>query len=290
MFERYTEIARRCIFFARYEAGVLGTSTITLECLLLGILREDKRVAMRLPLGAVEAIRKKVEEMAGPRGERVPMSVDLPISMEMTRALAQAAEECEKLNHMLIDAPHLVLGLLREESSLAAELLRKYGINYEQYREIVSERNTASAIQELSQLVNTAAARLYGYSDEYGDERLYSKPWTKKEALGHLIDCAILHQQWVTGAVMESALQAAGYADDEAVAVQHYAEFPWADTLDLWVSLNRLLIHVLSHVPEEKLDVQCRIGSAKPVSLKRLIEAYVEYSRDIVGRILARLD
>ncbi|MFZ0862910.1 MAG: Clp protease N-terminal domain-containing protein [Candidatus Sulfotelmatobacter sp.] len=44
MFERYTEIARRVIFFARYEASQFGSPYIETEHLLLGLLREDSRV------------------------------------------------------------------------------------------------------------------------------------------------------------------------------------------------------------------------------------------------------
>jgi len=54
--------------------------------------------------------------------------------------------------------------------------------------------------------------------------------------------------------------------------------------------LNRLLIHVLLRVPENKLSVPCRIGIAAPVSLAKLVDAYIEHYQDILGQILARLD
>jgi hypothetical protein len=49
------------------------------------------------------------------------------------------------------------------------------------------------------------------------------------------------------------------------------------------------LIHVLLRVPQDKLDVPCRIGIAAPVPLAKLIDAYLEYCQDIVGQILAHL-
>jgi ATP-dependent Clp protease ATP-binding subunit ClpC len=61
MFERYTEKARRAVFFARYEASQLGSRQIDAEHLLLGLLREDKRLAQALfhsPAAAIAAIRK----------------------------------------------------------------------------------------------------------------------------------------------------------------------------------------------------------------------------------------
>ncbi len=322
MFERFTERARRSIFFARYEASALFTPKITTEELLLGILREDKSVAARLGLDAVIAIRKEIEQLAVPEGDRVPTSVDLPLAHETKRALEYAAEEADALQHKMIDSTHLVLGLMRVQGCLAAVLLRKYGLEFEPYRKIVAnqlsdaevrtrplERAAAwhqpqpvvplaaalgSKIEALQQLVDNTAARLSD-ADFFGDQRLKRKPdprkpWTRKEALGHLIDWAMAHQQWVTAALLDSKLTAAEYPRDDAAAIQGYAEFSWTETVDLWVLLNRLLIHVLLRVPEDKIDVACRIGIATPVPLTALIDAYVEHCQDMVGQILARLD
>ncbi len=73
------------------------------------------------------------------------------------------------------------------------------------------------------------------------------------------------------------------------MAVQHYADFSWQRTVNLWVLLNRLLIHVLARIPEDKLAVECRIGIADPIPLAQLVERYVAHCEDIVGQILARL-
>ena len=66
MFERYTEKARRVIFFARYEALQYGSQIIAPEHVLLGLMREDKSVSARFfPFRnslTVEAVRREVEE------------------------------------------------------------------------------------------------------------------------------------------------------------------------------------------------------------------------------------
>jgi hypothetical protein len=323
LFERYTERARRSIFFARYEASVLGTPEITSEELLLGILREDKTVASQLgDYGTLQAIRKEVAALAPPKGESIATSVDLPLSHESKRALAFAAEEAERLNHKHIGAPHLVLGLLRVEDSGAAQLLRKHGMELEHYRAIVAKgageqavpdrpvarpaawherqpiapqaKSLQPLIEALQRMVDNTGARLRD-SDTYGDQRLKrtpqtGPPWTRKEALGHLIDWNITHQQWLMRALTESKLKVAGYPDQAAVRIQHYAGFPWTETVDLWVSSNRLLIHALLWVPENRTTVPCRIGIAEPVTLAKLLDAYLEHCQDIVGQILARLD
>jgi len=100
MFERYTEKARRVIFFARYEASQFGSPYIETEHLLLGLLREDKALTNRFlrSHASVESIRKQIEAHTTIR-EKVSTSVDLPLSNECKRVLAYAAEEAERLGH-----------------------------------------------------------------------------------------------------------------------------------------------------------------------------------------------
>ncbi len=140
MFERYTEKARRAVFFARYEASEFGSSFIEAEHLLLGILREDKPLVNRLfrSVAAFESIRKEIEGNTEIR-EKVPTSVDMPLTNECKRALAYAAEEAERLAHQQIAAGHLLLGLMREEKCFAAQLLRDRKLEIEQVREEVRQ-------------------------------------------------------------------------------------------------------------------------------------------------------
>src|SRR5215210_5066692 len=143
MFERYTEKARRVIFFARYEASQFGSPYIETEHLLLGLLREDKALANRFlrSHAAVESIRKQIEGHATIR-EKVSTSVDLPLSHECKRVLAYGAEEAERLNHKHIGTEHLLLGLLREEKCFAAEILHERGLRLSQVREEIARSSS----------------------------------------------------------------------------------------------------------------------------------------------------
>src|SRR5512138_3762985 len=136
MFERYTEKARRVIFFARYEASQFGSPYIETEHLLLGLLREDKALTNRFlrSHASVESIRKQIEGHTTIR-EKVSTSVDLPLSNECKRVLAYAAEEAERLSHKHIGTEHLLLGLLREEKCFAAEILHERGLRLSTIRE-----------------------------------------------------------------------------------------------------------------------------------------------------------
>jgi ATP-dependent Clp protease ATP-binding subunit ClpA len=183
MFERYTENARRAIFFARYEASQFGSPSIETEHVLLGVLREDRGLVGRLlmegerrveslsedearrredlrrvlrdvnPLSSgepwddvVAGIRRQIEANTTPR-EKVSTSGDLPLSHESQRVLSYGAEEAHRLNHRHIGTEHLLLGLLREEKCFAAEILRERGLSLSQAREQIARSAPSEAAQ-----------------------------------------------------------------------------------------------------------------------------------------------
>jgi ATP-dependent Clp protease ATP-binding subunit ClpC len=160
MFERYTEKARRVIFFARYEASQFGSPYIETEHLLLGLLREDKALTNRFlrQHSSVESIRKQIEGHTTIR-EKVSTSVDLPLSNECKRVLAFAAEEAERLSHKHIGTEHLLLGLLREEKCFAAEILHERGLRLSSIREELA-RTSQEKVQAQPQRQNNRESSL----------------------------------------------------------------------------------------------------------------------------------
>jgi ATP-dependent Clp protease ATP-binding subunit ClpC len=160
MFERYTEKARRVIFFARYEASQFGSQHIETEHLLLGITREDKALTNRFLHSHAASIREQVESATTAR-EKTPTSVDLPLSNESKRALAYAAEEAERLAQKHIGSEHLLLGLLRVEKCFAAQILMERGVRLSQAREELARQpgeatqvGKPSALDELSPYIS----------------------------------------------------------------------------------------------------------------------------------------
>ena len=137
MFERYTERARRVLFFARYEATQLGSTSIETEHLLLGLIREGKGLTSRIFARShlsLESIRKEIEGRTVFR-EKVSTSVEIPFSAETKRVLTFAAEEADRLLHTYIGTEHLLLGILREERSVAAAILYDKGMRLASVRE-----------------------------------------------------------------------------------------------------------------------------------------------------------
>src|SRR6266496_1359771 len=143
MFERYTEKARRVIFFARYEASQFGAHAIEPEHLLLGLMREDKTLTGRFFPRAqisIESIRREIEGRTLLR-ERIPTSVELPLAPETKRVLAYSHEESDRLQHRHIGTEHLLLGLLREERSMAAEILYERGLRLNAVRDEIARQS-----------------------------------------------------------------------------------------------------------------------------------------------------
>jgi ATP-dependent Clp protease ATP-binding subunit ClpC len=136
MFERYTETARRALFFARYEASQLGSITIETEHLLLGLVREGAVLKGLLPM-PLDRLRRDIEARV-PFQKRISTSVEIPFSAETKRALQFAAQEADALGHAHIGSEHLLLGLLREEHSGAASTLAAHGAQLDDIRKQVA--------------------------------------------------------------------------------------------------------------------------------------------------------
>ncbi len=148
MFERYTEKARRVIFFARYEASQYGSPYIETEHLLLGLLRED-RALMKQFLGQSDTaseIRAEIERHIPPR-ERISTSIEVPLTSDSKKILNSAAEEAERLAHRHIGTEHLLLGILRVEGSLAAQILCARGLKLATIREQLSKVTDPAAVK-----------------------------------------------------------------------------------------------------------------------------------------------
>jgi uncharacterized protein (TIGR03435 family) len=150
MFERYTDQARRTLFFARYEAFHGASAFIETEHVLLGLFRDDQSPAGRaLARAGVsrEAIRQEIESRTA-RRVRTPVSSadDVPFSEETERALHYADQEAERLLHQHVGPEHLLLGLFREERGLAATILNEHGLHLASVRDEIVQMSSASGL------------------------------------------------------------------------------------------------------------------------------------------------
>jgi len=144
MFERYTERSRRVIFFARYEALQYGSQVIAPEHILLGLMREDKTLSARFfpfrHVLTVETIRRDIEERIT-RRDRIPQSSELHLSGATKQILFYANDESRQLRNRHIGPEHLLLGIVREEKSIAAEILFGYGLRLQDIRDEMTRQS-----------------------------------------------------------------------------------------------------------------------------------------------------
>lgn len=153
MFERYTEKARRVIFFARYEASQYGSRQIETEHLLLGLLREGQAMIRNL-LGSgldLKEIRTEIEKKIVKR-ELFATSVEVPLSEGSKKALLFAVEEAQEQGVHYIGEEHLLLGLLRVEGSIAARILTEQGCQLARLREQVKNFSSSVTLELKSRL------------------------------------------------------------------------------------------------------------------------------------------
>jgi ATP-dependent Clp protease ATP-binding subunit ClpC len=137
MFERFTQQARRVLFFARYEASQLGSINIDPEHLLLGLIHESLGLTGRLLADAgiaLDDIRDEVLRRVGVQ-TKISTSAEIPFSAAAKRVLQHTADEAGGLRHGYIGTEHLLLGLLREQGSIAADVLMSRGLRLGALRE-----------------------------------------------------------------------------------------------------------------------------------------------------------
>ncbi len=141
MFNRFTSRARQVLFYARSEVSQLGSGALEPEHILLGVLDEGNGLGSRILArtgGTLDDFRSDIVGHLTSRA-RVPESDEIPFSASCKRALEYAVEEADRLLHNYVGTEHLLLGLLREERSVAAEVLAARGLRIEAVREAIVE-------------------------------------------------------------------------------------------------------------------------------------------------------
>jgi hypothetical protein len=232
MFERYTEKARRVIFFARYEASQYGSPYIETEHLLLGLLREDRALAKWFPgESSVEpGIRTEIEGQITQR-ERISTAVEVPLTEECRKVLKLAGEEADRLGHRHVGTEHVLVALIRVEGSLAAKLLRKRGLKPEAIREQLAKTYDSVSVRASTEPSRGAIATL--------DSFLAGLKWLSSEELisffaknAEFIDASGKH--WNREEIWKGfETLFAPYAKKNAT---HVVEATLADTRELFVA------------------------------------------------------
>src|SRR5438128_8653081 len=136
MYERFTERARKVMQLANQEAQRFNHEYVGTEHVLLGLIKEGSGVAANVLKNLdvdLRKIRNEVEKIVQAGPDMVTMG-KLPQTPRAKKVIEYAIEEARNLNHTYIGTEHLLLGLLREEEGLAAQILVNLGLGLEEVR------------------------------------------------------------------------------------------------------------------------------------------------------------
>ena len=141
MFDRFTDRARKVMGLARQEAQRFNHQYIGTEHILLGLIQEGSGVAANVLRNLdvdPEKIRVEVEKIVQD-GPTMATLGQLPFTPRAKKVLELASEEATNLRHNYIGTEHLLLGLIRENEGVAAQVLMNLGLKLEEVREEVLE-------------------------------------------------------------------------------------------------------------------------------------------------------
>jgi ATP-dependent Clp protease ATP-binding subunit ClpC len=133
----FTDRVRKVLQMAREEAARLHHEYVGTEHILLGLIREGEGVAAAVLTNLnvdLDEIQQKIEETVKKGKAPAPEGPDLPYTSRAKKVLELAMSEARELNHSYVGTEHLLLGLLREEKGIAAQVLADAGVNLEQAR------------------------------------------------------------------------------------------------------------------------------------------------------------
>ena len=141
MYERFTDRARKVMQLANEEAQRFNHEYIGTEHVLLGLIKEGSGVASNVLKNLdldLRKIRLEVEKIVqyGPSGEPLDLG-RLPHTPRTKKVIEYSVEEARQLNHNYVGTEHLLLGLLREQEGVAAQVLMNLGLNLAEVREEV---------------------------------------------------------------------------------------------------------------------------------------------------------
>ncbi|PLT28691.1 DinB family protein [Peribacillus deserti] len=135
-----------------------------------------------------------------------------------------------------------------------------------------------NVINRLNHWIHSLPKECTAMSETEISNRPSPNKWSKKEIVGHLCDSAINNiERFVKIQYEEQPYIIQSYNQEEWVAVQHYQERELDEIITLFQTLNHQIVHILIHIPAEKLSYLCDIGNNHQKTLEWLIQDYVEH-------------
>lgn len=147
------------------------------------------------------------------------------------------------------------------------------------YSRYLKSATMEGAIADLAAIVVNDRA-LRAFDETSSAAVIVNRKWSRKDILAHLCDSAGNNLQRIVRAqipahLTNGVLIGPGYAQDEWLRVQAIGERSWADVIELWLALNRHILHVIKHVSPGALQQPIVVGDDAQVTLEYIIVDYV---------------
>ena len=141
-------------------------------------------------------------------------------------------------------------------------------------------------LENFKTILDETPERLNKFSDAEAEARPGPGKWSKKEILGHLIDSASNNHQRFVRMQLEPQVSLPSYKQELWVGAQQYQQESWKVMIQAWEGLNRHLLHVIAHVPDDKRANLCSLDGKEPVTLEFLAQDYVRHLAHHLSQIL----
>ncbi len=154
------------------------------------------------------------------------------------------------------------------------------------------------ALEDFKLTIESGAERLRLMTEAQSEARRAGGKWSPKEIVGHLIDSAANNHQRFVRAQFQEDLVFPGYEQENWVAAQHYQQASWPHLIELWKIYNLHLLHLISHIPEQKLGRLYHthslhkiawklVSEMEPTTLEYLIRDYIGHMKHHLGHLFA---
>jgi hypothetical protein len=143
----------------------------------------------------------------------------------------------------------------------------------------------AGLAQTFRARLRAAEEKLKTIDEMSASEAFEPGKWTRKQVVGHLLDSAANNHIRFVSAAIEGKYTGPSYSGEEWVKLHGYDGHGWSTLMERWRMANVALTEVVDRIPEEKLGAECRIGGGDPVTLKFVIEDYLDHLDEHVADI-----
>jgi ATP-dependent Clp protease ATP-binding subunit ClpA len=241
MYGRFTDRARKVLQLAKQEAQRFEPGYVGTEHILLGLVREGASVASLVLKNLdidLRKIRLEVEKVVQPE-PGIVLTGKLPQTPRAKKVIEYSIEEAHNLNHNYVGTEHLLLGLLREEEGMAAQVLMNLGLRLEVVRqEILHLLGLSGLVLEVRDVPSLVPLSLEKMPE------LPDLPAAVRQARAELIVQVEQLNQEKESAVAEQAFERAAYLRDQADKLKKKKEqllLQWPGSYEIdpsWLSWN----------------------------------------------------